>query len=160
MKMIKLTKDKETIVDDEDYEYLSQFKWQVSSNGYAVRWVLKHEIHHTQTYFMHRLLLKPNRDKEIDHINGDKLDNRKENLRITNRSNNAANCAKKKYKNNTSQFKGVGWYPRNNCWRAVIRIKSKYKHLGYFSNEIDAAKAYNKAAIKHFKQFANLNKVD
>jgi len=88
---------------------------------------------------------------EIDHINGDKLDNRRENLRSATRSQNKMNSGKPK--NNTSGYKGVCWYKRGNKWRAQIGINGKLKHLGYFEDKEEAAKAYKKAAEKYHGEF-------
>lgn len=153
MKTIKLTQGKETIVDDEDYEYLSQWKWYYH-NGYATR--STNRINGIQTTIrLHKLLTSLK--EEVDHINGNRLDNRKDNLRICSRKENSRNQIKRN--NTSSKYKGVSWNKRNQKWMSFITYNYKRIHLGYFYNEIDAAKAYNKAAIKYHKEFAKLNNI-
>lgn len=109
-------------------------------------------------YTLHRLIMKvTNTKQQIDHINNDVLDNRKSNLRICNNFQNSTN--KPKYKSNTSGYKCVSWSITSKKWRAYIVINDKQKHLGVFENKHDAAKAYNKAALDLFGEFAQLNKV-
>ena len=88
----------------------------------------------------------------VDHINGNKLDNRKSNLRICTHAENLRNL--KKAKNNTSGFKGVSWYSKSKKWRAVITFGGKYHHLGLFVKKQDAIDAYNQKAKEYFGQFA------
>ena len=97
-------------------------------------------------------------NKSIDHINRNRLDNRKCNLRMATQSQN--NCNVSKYKNNTSGYKGVYYAPYNNKtnpWKAQIRINNKNKGIGYFKTADEAAKAYDKMAIELHKEFAWLN---
>ena len=144
MKKIKLTKGYYTLVDDDKFEFLSQFKWHYS-NGYAMRRVGKKILQ------MHRVLLNTPVGKDTDHINRYSLDNRLVNLRICNRSEN--NLNKPKQSNNTSGFKGVFWRNDKKLWRA--RVGNKY--AGMFKSKIDAAKAYDKVAKKIYGDFAKLN---
>ncbi len=102
---------------------------------------------------------KLSENEVVDHRNRDGLDNRSENIRIATRSENHANS--KKYKNKgASKFKGVGWDKVNRKWRAKIMIDYCTIHLGRFDSEIEAALAYNKAAIKLFGEFALINEID
>ena len=143
------------LVDDEDYEMLSQYKWYKNNTGYV----------HTHFYIdnvrllksMHWILLQPPKKLEIDHIDNNPLNNQKKNLRICTRSQNLAN--KPKYKIGTSKYKGVSWDKHNNKWVSCIKYNQKNIHLGRFKNEIDAAKAYNERAKELFKEFAYLNEV-
>ena len=151
MQIIKLTQDKETIVDDEDYEYLNRWNWCFKpdrvNSGYACRG-------RNPVILMHRFILKITNSKiHIDHINGNKLDNRKENLRISTQSQNKANS--KKYRNGKTKYKGT--VKKLNRWQAQIRVNNKNMYLGSFLTEEEAAKAYDAAALIHFKEFANLN---
>ncbi len=95
--------------------------------------------------------------KQVDHINGNPLDNRRENLRICENAENNRN--KGLTKASTSGYKGVSLYKRSGTWRAYIVTNYKQKHLGTFDNPIDAAKAYNVAAIKFHGEFARLNDI-
>lgn len=156
-KEIKLTKGYVALVDDEDYNYLNQWKWAVSKrkNTIYAQGVINNKPNH-----MHRFIIKPKKNQIIDHINGNGLDNRKSNLRICTQSENLRNRSKPKWKKTTSKYKGVSFVKnRKTPWRSYIQINKKYKHLGHFNNEIDAAIAYNKAAIKYYKKFAFLNEI-
>jgi len=106
---------------------------------------------------MFRIIVNPFKDKQIDHINHNTLDNRKENLRIVTGSQNGMN--QKLHKNNTSGYKGVHWFIYSKRWMAYIRLNSRKIHLGYFNSKIEAAYAYNYAALKYFGKFAKLNNI-
>lgn len=154
-KQIPLTKGKFALVDDSDYEYYSQFNYYLHSEGYAVReiWNGGDKIR----LRMHREIMNTPDGMDTDHINGDRLDNRRQNLRVCTRSENLRNGRKRE--NNTSQYKGVSFFKPIRKWRAYITLEKKTKSLGYFKEEIEAAKAYNKAAIILFGEFAKLNEV-
>jgi hypothetical protein len=161
MKEIQLTQGKVALVDDEDYEYLNQWKWYANKLGnkfYAVR-NLRINKKYVGSILMHRLVANNNSKMHTDHCNGDSLDNRKENLRICNASENLMN--QKKHLNNKSGYKGVGKYNNNKSkFRSQISCNGKFIHLGYYKTKEDAAKAYNAAAIKYHGEFANLNKIE
>lgn len=157
MKIIKLTQNKHTIVDDEDYEYLKEYKWRYN-NGYAVRASPRDENGKQISFRMHRVIFGlTSKDVWVDHINGNGLDNRKCNLRIVNRQQNQMN--RKKRKKGSSEYKGVTFYKNQNKWVATIYLKNKRIHLGYFKKEIEAAIAYNEAALIYHKEYARLNKL-
>lgn len=144
-KEIKLTQEKVTIVDDEDYEYLSQFKWYAHKNYctfYARRNIRL--INGKQTLIcMHQDIMgSPPTGYEWDHEDGNGLNNRRSNLRHVTHRQNMQNM---RNQNSTSQFPGVCWYKEGKKWRATIKIDEKIKHLGYFEDEIDAATAYKDA---------------
>jgi len=149
-RLISLTKGKFTIVDDEDYEWLSQWKWHYNNGGYAVRAITTTKNKQT-LILMHRIITNAPPDKQVDHIDHDKLNNVRINLRACthaeNQHNRCRGCG-------TSKFKGVCWHKRDKKWMSSIRIYDKLKHLGCFVNEIDAAKAYDKAARELFGEFA------
>jgi hypothetical protein len=151
---IKLTKDKYAIVDAEDYEKLAQDDWHLyvskSKNYYAFRYEDGKFIK------MHRVIMNAPAGVFIDHRYGNGLDNRKINLRIATIAQNQYNRRKTSRKT-TSKYKGVFFKKDMNKYCATICLKGKRTHLGYFDNEIDAAKAYDEAAKKLFGEFAALN---
>lgn len=154
MKEIKLTKGYVAMVDDDDYEYLNQWKWYYH-NGYAVR----NKCQNHNSMRMHRIILKINdRNILVDHINRDKLDNRKNNLRQCDAHGNSRN--RSKVKNASSIYLGV-YYEATKRGRkkyhAQIRINGKQTHIGRYLTEKEAGMAYNKMALIHFKEFASLN---
>lgn len=156
MKQIPLTQGKFAVVDDADFEWLNQWKWGFSS-GYARRliWVKGGKGKQIIVY-MHRLIMNP--PDVCDHINGNRLDNRRSNLRNCTQGQNTMNRSVLN-KNNTSRYRGVSWFKRDGIWHAQIYINRKNLHLGYFDKLIDAAKAYNVAAVKFYGEFATLNKI-
>lgn len=135
MAYIPLTKGKFALVDDEDFEWLFHKHWQFSSGGYA-KTGIKGE-------FMHRLIMKASIGTEIDHINQNKLDNRKENLRFVNHSQNVHNTRERK--DNTSGQKGVNFHKPRKRWVARIQIGNKRYFLGAYMLKFDAVMAYRKA---------------
>jgi hypothetical protein len=152
MKQIELTQGKVALVDDEDYEWLSQWKWSYS-HGYALRNRPGRGQKHAHIY-MHREILKPPDNMESDHINGNRLDNQKENLRICNSTQNKGNACIRS--DNTSGHKGVFWNKYRQKWQAQIEKKGKNNNLGLFINMEDAIKAYEKAAAEYFGEFARI----
>ncbi len=151
---IKLNKGRYATVDVEDYEKLARYDWQLyeskCGNFYAVR------SENGLLVKMHRVVMNAPAGFLVDHKSGNGLDNRKANLRIVTAAQNSYNM-RKRTKTCSSKYKGVSKVKKNNKWRAYININSKYKHLGYFDNEIDAAGAYDEAAKKYFGEFAKLN---
>lgn len=155
MKKIPLTMGKYALVDDEDYEELSKYKWHYHDAGYATRSIYLGKRDGKYKYkkiFMHRQIL--NNPKQTDHANGDGLDNRRSNLRVCDYTDNMRN--RRKSANKSSKFKGVLWDKRAGKWRSRIGL-AKDKHIGYFNDEKEAAIAYNEAAKEHFGEFARLN---
>ena len=160
MKKIPLTRGKFTLVDDEDYSFLMQWKWQCAAGGYAIRTEYsKNEFGKRvqKTIWMHRVILKTPNGMSTDHIDCDKLNNQKSNLRYCTHGENMMNFSIKR--NNTSGFKGVHWDKRERKWVARIGVNGKKKLIGYFSCKIQAAKAYNEFAKVHFGEFAKLNQL-
>lgn len=164
MKEIRLTQGKVALVDDEDFEYLNQFKWQPDGLGYVRRTlsVIDQRASKTKTVSMHASIMLPGEDLEVDHINRNRLDNRRCNLRLTNHSMNCVN--QKLKKNNKTGYRGI-WerkgkkYPVPK-WRAVIVVNGKDLHLGDFLDPRNAAQAYNLAAVKYHGNYAQLNNVE
>ena len=151
MKRIAVTQGKFALVDDENYEWLNQYKWSISK-GYPARRLKRGNKTHIS---MHRLIMNFPKGKEIDHINGNRLDNRKVNLRIVTRAGNMQNRGLSKV--NKTGFKGIYFFIPNKKWQAHIRFNRKKIHLGYFVDKKEAARAYNWAALKYFGQYANIN---
>jgi hypothetical protein len=153
---ISLTKGKFAIVDPNDFDRLNAHRWHVTKNGgtfYAKRNAPTRKV--TTPIYMHRYIIKPRPGMLVDHINHNGLDNRKANLRLATRAQNSRHS--KKRKNTRSKYKGVSWYSREKRFVAKITTDGKTETLGYFENETDAAKAYDKAARKYHGDFACLN---
>jgi len=159
MKTIPLTQGKVALVDDADYEWLSKHKWYAyksRNNFYAARNVYKNGKW-IRLIHMHRAILnlKPGDKRQCDHQKHNGLDNRRDMIRICTNTQNQYNQSPQK--NCSSTFKGVTWEKNANKWRARIQVSGKDISLGYFHIEAEAAKAYDKAAIKHYGEFAWLN---
>lgn len=126
------------LVDDEDYEEISRFRWRYSL-GYAIRNRRVGEPGTSRYVHMHRQIGKPSAGMEMDHINRNRLDNRRENLRIVSRKQNARNLSR--FRVNTSGTPGVAWHGQIHRWRAYITVDYKQVHLGTFLNKEDAVEA-------------------
>lgn len=138
------------LVDDEDYEYLNQFSWFLS-NGYAFR-----RISYRKNRGMHRFILQsPKKGLQVDHKNGNRLDNRRKNLRLASSAQNSMN--RKKLLNKSSVYKGVFYCKEMGSWRVIITTNQKAYHLGYFTDEHHAALAFDMTASLMFGEFAKLN---
>jgi hypothetical protein len=163
MRKIPLTQGKFALVDDEDFEYLSQFKWCARKDWYtfyASRTIYPNGYgKHKQkiTVQMHREVMGLQRGdgKSVDHKNRNGLDNRKKNLRLGIGSINQVNCRKRK--DNTSGYRGVSWNIVHKKWFTRISIKGKRFSFGGFSTPIEAAIAYDKAVMKYRDASAPLN---
>lgn len=136
------------LIDAADYEALSRYNWRLQ-NGYAAR------REKTKTTYMHRQIMQPPKGMMVDHINHNKLDNRQINLRVCTRQQNTQNNGK--HARSSSQFKGVGYSKDRHKWFAKIWFEGQRIWLGYFLDEVDAAHAYDRAAVKYFGRFAHLN---
>lgn len=170
MKKIKIKYNggfKVALIDNEDFELVSQYNWY-DAHGYAYGYK-KGGKSKGNMVFMHRLILGlSKRDNiQVDHRDFNGLNNRRSNIRKCSPSQNKQN--RKSLKNKTSKYLGVSLktckYPKKNgngyyIYKriiAVITVNKKHIHLGSFKNEIDAAKKYDEAALKYYKEFANLN---
>jgi len=153
MREIPLTQGYSAIIDDVDFDDISQYKWAYA-HGYAVRSVTLRGKQ--ERIPMHVQIIGKVDGLEIDHINGDRLDNRRCNLRNVTHAQNSYNSASNI---GTSRFKGVFRSKGTAKWRAVITVDGIRHSLGYFATEIDASLAYNAAATKYFGEYARLNPV-
>lgn len=153
-KEIKLTKGKVTLVNDEDFEWLNQWRWH-SAKG--ERYAGRRDMKTKKIILMHRQIMNPPADMVVDHKNGDTLDNRKNNLRICTKAENQRNH--KRLKNNTSGYTGVSFRKDTKKWFAHIgdKLSGTFGHLGNFLTPEDAARAYDKKAGEVFGEFARLN---
>lgn len=155
MKKIKLTQGKYALIDDEDFDRVSKFKWWTQrciNSSYAVR--VEFLNRKRRIVYMHRFILNHTSDLEIDHKNGNGLDNRKNNLRPVTHQQNSMNRAIGK--NNSSGYKGVSFKIKTGKYYACIIINGKFVHLGVFLNALDASKAYEKKAKEVFGEFRRL----
>lgn len=151
MKTIPLTKGYFAIVDDEDYDMLVRdYKWCISHSGKSDRKKAVARVHGGKGTLcsMHRVVANAPKGMDVDHINRNTLDNRRSNLRVCTRSQNNANRPKR-----SGEFKGVHFDKAKSYW--VAQAASRY--IGRFSSAVDAAVAYDLAAIKHFGEFALTN---
>ena len=150
------------IVDDEDFDRVSAFRWYLSTHGYAQRCAHRRLGEAGTTITMHRFVLGLPSDAGIDHINRDRLDNRKANLRRCTKSQNSANREMRGTWNGkriVSRYKGVTWKAKGSLWQARLGYQRRQIFLGYFSSEIEAARAYNRAALERFGEYARLNNI-
>lgn len=160
MKEIELTRGMVALVDDEDYESLSQQRWY-AQKGHHGRWyAARHSraadnLPPRSTIYMHRVIMNAPPHLQVDHREGIGLDNRRKNLRLCTNGQNHYNCGA--YATNSSGFKGVGWHKSTNKWRARISVDKKVIYLGNFDTAIEAAVAYEDAARKYHGDFARAN---
>ena len=149
--------NKEVTIDIKNWERVKEYRWYLHYEP---------KLHYSNAYTfidkkvvkLHRFILNlQDSSVSVDHINHNTFDNRENNLRECSRSENSKN--QKMHKDNISGFKGVVWREPRKKFIAQICVDSKIIYLGGFSNKIEAAKAYNNAAIKYHGEFANLNQV-
>ncbi len=147
---IELSQGKVALVDPEDYNALSKFKWYAHKESglfYATR--------QSNSIRMHRVITGANVGQEVDHKNGNGLDNRRANLRFATRSQNAANS---RVVHGTSGFRGVTWHRGCRKWQAQISVGKQTKYLGVFSNPKEAHERWKIEAEKSFGEFAKITK--
>jgi len=143
-KEILLSQEKVALVDDDDYQRLIKINWYAHKQR-KIHYALCHKTNEDGsrgTEYMHRIIMKCPTNKVIDHINGDGLDNRKENLRIVS---SRENCLNNVHKEKSSRYSGVAWHKSSKGWQSSIRYNGKFCYLGVFKNEFDAAIAYRVA---------------
>lgn len=162
-KEIPLSQGKVAIVDDQDYEWLSGWKWTYHKRadkreGYAFRTQWQSQERRRKKVFMHRLIADCPKGFEVDHINGDGLDNRRANLRVCSHAENVWNMhAEPKA---VSGYRGVFHGGRSGPWQARIRIDGKNRHLGTFPTPEAAAVAYDQAVARYRDEHAARSGVD
>jgi AP2 domain/HNH endonuclease len=162
MREIPLTNsNKVALVDDEDYESVSRYKWRLSAGVYtlyAMRTLEAHENNGVRsTLKMQLQLMNPPDGFQVDHKDGDGLNNqRNTNLRLATPTQNQANRGRQK--RNKSGVKGVSWIKARGKWGAFICINYKRSNLGSFKTKEEAAEAYRKAAVELYGEFACLDK--
>lgn len=157
MREIELTQGFVAFVDDEDFDWLSQWKWHVwiderHDSPYAIRNTYNAGVEGTAK--MHRVIMGDPVGL-VDHVNREGLDNQRHNLRVVTVSQNAHN--RKRNSNNTSGYKGVGWRKDLGKWTAIIGVDGRRLFLGFFTHREEAARAYDAAAVEHVGEHATLN---
>ncbi len=157
MKRILLTQGKYALVDDDDFERVNRWKWCASKTNQGHIAMRKHcfEKNKWVTLKMHRFIMNPPRNLQIDHKNHEKLDNRKCNLRICTATQNAAN--QKPRAGYSSKYKGVRWREDEKVWVSEIKINRKRIYIGRFKKQLLAAIAYDAKAKELFGEFAYTN---
>lgn len=156
---INLGNGHSAIVDMEDLPRLSRSRWSYHKrkNTYYAMSNITPDGVRKKVYMHHEVMGTPPPGKEIDHINGNGLDNRKENLRFCSHRENCR-ASRKRQRNTSSMYKGIYWDKKEKKWRArICLMDGTKKHPGYFESELDAAKAYDEAATELFGKFATLN---
>lgn len=157
MKEIPLSQEQVALIDDDDFDRVSHYNWCAIKRAhtfYASR-KIKNTKGNWSSQMLHIFIMG---EPYIDHIDGNGLNNQKENLRKATPTQNRRNTRRRTI-GYTSKYKGVYWNKNENKWRVAIYVNYKSKHLGYFLSELDAAKAYDKAAIELFSDFALTNKM-
>ena len=157
--VVPLTLGQVAIVDVGDLALVAHLTWSASRRSDGVGF---YAVHSGERYGrnlgpMHRIIVRLDRDdpRQVDHIDGDGLNNRRTNLRVATASQNAAN--RKKPAIGSNPYKGVSWRERSQVWYACIRHEGRSYHLGQFHTAEDAARAYDKAALELSGEFALIN---
>lgn len=158
MKYIPLTQGKFAIVDDNMFDYLNQWKWYAIKCRYcfyAARSIGKHP--HQKQIRMHRVIMNTPKGMGTDHRNHNGLDNKESNLRICTNAENQHNQTLQNNKKKTSKYKGMSWATKRKRWVVAIKLHNISIHIGYYHNEIEAAKSYDVKAKELFGEFACCN---
>lgn len=150
----KKGKGKYVLIDDDIFSTASKYRWYLSRDGYAVSNSTNHDVTR-KTIWIQTLVLKIKKGMRRDHINGNKLDNRRKNLRYCTPAQNIVNS--KIQKSNNSGYKGVCWYkPKNEkigYWYVQLSLNNKRIYLGRYKNKLEAIKIFRKEAKKHYGEY-------
>ncbi len=160
MKEIRLKGGEIVLVDDDVFEWASKLKWYLNKTkrnriGYAITHVWRNGKR--TSGYLHRMIVEVAPGMQVDHVNQNSLDNRRENLRPASVIQNMKNFPKRN--GTASRFKGVTWHRHMKRWQAKIGSGNRRIHLGSYLTEEEAAAAYNEAAMKFHGEFAGLNEV-
>ncbi len=140
-----------TIIDDSDFDKVSKYTWYIGRGNYATTTTIN-----VSGISLHRFIIKPPSDMVVDHIDGDRLDNRKSNLRVCTHSENLKNRIKHD-RSGTSKYKGVTYNRECGKWISRIRVDNVKYGLGSYHNEIDATVSYNIGSVLLSPEFGSLN---
>lgn len=157
MKLIPLTKGYFAKVDDEDFERLMKYRWQVNNPSKSKHITYAKRTDRTcgqRSVSMHREIMGITPGFEIDHIDNDGLNNQKSNLRLATQS---QNCQHRRKPNYPNKYKGVCFHKRNRNYQVEITVNGKRKYLGWFRDAKEAAMVYDRAALMHSGEFAVTN---
>lgn len=152
---IPLTQGKVALIDEEDFELVNNYKWHYNRKSHKYGFAVASGGRRGLRIIMHRLITNAPPGFEVDHINGNPLDNRRNNLRIVTHSQNQKNMRTSP----KSGYKGVSWQKKAKKWQVHLMNNGKKYYLGLFCDIKEAAKAYNIAALEHFGEFAKLNDI-
>ena len=143
------------LIDAQDYYLLEKYAWCLWTTKRHNTFYVRRFLTRRNDERLHRRIMNAQPGQIVDHINGNGLDNRRCNLRITNSHGNNCNSAKRK--NSTSKYKGVSWSSREKKWKAQIQENKRKRPLGTYVSEEQAARVYDKAALQLHGEFAKIN---
>ncbi|MBN1358996.1 MAG: HNH endonuclease [Sedimentisphaerales bacterium] len=153
IRYIPLTRGLHAIVDAEDYEWLSKYKWYASPSPRPGAFYARYTRGKFRMKLMHRVIMPPPKGKVVDHINGNGLDNRRCNLRFCTQAQNSRNS--RKHSGAKSRF--IGIHPHRDKWDVVVTHNRKQHYGGSFDDEVEAAKARDRLALELHGEYARLN---
>lgn len=155
MKEITLTHNKVALVDDEDFNRLNEWAWSARKGKNGKWYAHRSNGEKNPTVHMHREIMGAKEGEQVDHWNGNGLDNRRENLRLCSNQQNSQNRGLGR--NSSTGFKGVTWHKGREKYRAYIKVNGRQIHIGYYKTSIEAAQAYDGRAVELFGRFARIN---